>query len=98
MIPVMQALLAKGASLGTSLAFMMSVVGLSAAGDDLVASRAAYSPHRNLCRSGFRRDTDYWVPVQLGFLRNSAVRLKGDKNECSITARQSRRVAFTPYK
>lgn len=29
MIPVMHALLAKGASLGTSLAFMMSVVGLS---------------------------------------------------------------------
>lgn len=29
MIPVMQALLAKGAALGTSLAFMMSVVGLS---------------------------------------------------------------------
>lgn len=28
-IPVMQALLAKGASLGTALAFMMSVIGLS---------------------------------------------------------------------
>jgi uncharacterized membrane protein YraQ (UPF0718 family) len=29
MIPVVQALLAKGAALGTALAFMMSVIGLS---------------------------------------------------------------------
>ncbi|MCK7496327.1 MAG: hypothetical protein MZW92_39470 [Comamonadaceae bacterium] len=32
-IPIVQALLAKGAALGTVLAFMMSVIALSAAGD-----------------------------------------------------------------
>ncbi|OQA30042.1 MAG: putative permease [Betaproteobacteria bacterium ADurb.Bin341] len=42
MIPVVQALMAKGAALGTALAFMMSVIGLSA--PELIILRKVLKP------------------------------------------------------
>ena len=45
-IPIVQALLEKGAALGTVLAFMMSVIGLSLPETDHPAQGAAASAHR----------------------------------------------------
>ena len=49
-IPIVEALLAKGAALGTVLAFMMSVIALSLARDGHSAQGAEDSAHRHVCR------------------------------------------------
>ena len=51
-IPIVEALLAKGASLGTVLAFMMSVIALVAAGDGDPAQGAQAQADRRVRRRG----------------------------------------------
>ena len=53
-LPVVEALIGKGAALGTTLAFMMSVIALSARRCSSCA-RSSSAPYRNLRRGGGRR-------------------------------------------
>ena len=70
-IPIVQALLAKGAALGTVLAFMMSVIALSLPGDGDPAQGAQDAPDRHLRRRGRHRHPDRGLRVQRRSLINS---------------------------
>ena len=67
-IPVVHALMEKGAALGTVLAFMMSVVGLSL--PEMIILRRVLKPplDRHLYRHRRRRHHHHWLFVQPGFL------------------------------
>jgi uncharacterized membrane protein YraQ (UPF0718 family) len=65
-IPIVQALLAKGAALGTVLAFMMSVIALSSAGARDPAQGPQAAPHRHLRRGGGERHPARRLRVQRG--------------------------------
>ncbi len=63
-IPVVQALLEKGAALGTVLAFMMSVIGLSLPGGGHSTQGSQAAAHRHVRRRCRVRHPDRRIPVQ----------------------------------
>ena len=68
-IPIVSALIEKGASLGTVLAFMMAVVGLSLPGSDNPQARAQASAAGHLHGRGRTGNHHHRLPVQRGHVR-----------------------------
>ena len=67
-IPIVSALMEKGASLGTVLAFMMSVVGLEPARNDHPAPGAQAAADCGVCWNGCIGDHHHRLFVQPGFV------------------------------
>ena len=67
-IPIVSALMEKGASLGTVLAFMMSVVGLSLPEMIILRRAAQAAVDRGLHRRDRRRHHDHRLSVQLDYV------------------------------
>lgn len=75
-VPVVVALLEKGAALGTALAFMMAVIPAFPAGDDHPAQGAETPPHRRLSRRGGHRHPGRRLSLQSSVLIGGCATMK----------------------